>query len=118
MAAIGALLMLNVANGVLTYVANGATLADYFFEPPLSALSFLRPVGALLVIFGGLCVVFDKSRGGTLALIGSGFISLLGLIMAVAGADIGLWMDEILYGVAIAVIAVLSLTLRRPADRL
>jgi len=58
-------------------------------------------------------VLLSTRFGATLATIGSVLFAILGGLMAASGADSGLWMDEVLFGMGAIALSVLILTLRR-----
>lgn len=95
---------------VMTIVERGSDLANALFNPPTS---IIRIVSAVLMAVGGLIVILNVRAGGTLATIGSIFFAILGGLMAASGADSGLWMDEVIFGLAAIALSVLILTLRR-----
>ena len=95
---------------VLTIVERGSDLGNALFNPPTS---FIRILAAALMALGGLLVLTTLRYGGVIAAIGSILFALLGALMALSGADSGLWMDEVLFGLAAIALSVLILTLRR-----
>ena len=95
---------------VMTIMERGSDLANALFNPPTS---IIRIVSALLMIVGGLMVILKSARGGTIATVGSVLFLILGGLMALSGADSGLWMDEVIFGLAAISLSVLILTLRR-----
>ena len=95
---------------VLTIVERGSDLGNALFDPPTS---IIRIFAATLMALGGLLVLLKLRSGGVIATIGSILFALLGGLMALSGADSGLWMDEVLFGLAAIALSVLILTLRR-----
>jgi hypothetical protein len=95
---------------VMTIVERGSDLSSALFDPPTS---IIRIVSATVMALGGLLVALKLKLGGSLATIGSILFGLLGALMAMSGADSGLWMDEVLFGLAAIALSVLILTLRR-----
>ncbi|MEO0607921.1 MAG: hypothetical protein AAFY82_06790 [Pseudomonadota bacterium] len=95
---------------VLVYTSRGSGLASALFEPPTG---IIRVLSTSLMSLGGFLVVFNTKFGVTLATIGSILFALLGGLMAGSGADSGLWMDEVLFGLGAVALSVLILTLRR-----
>ena len=96
---------------VLTIMERGSDLANALLNPPTS---IIRIVSAVLMTLGGLIIVLNVRLGATIATIGSVFFAILGGLMALSGADSGLWMDEVIFGLAAIALSVLLLTLRRP----
>jgi len=95
---------------VLIIVERGSDLSNALFNPPTS---IIRIISAALMIVGGLMVILKARFGGKVAAIGSIFFAILGGLMALSGADSGLWMDEVIFGLAAISLSVLILTLRR-----
>ncbi|MEL7040973.1 MAG: hypothetical protein AAGL90_05580 [Pseudomonadota bacterium] len=95
---------------ILAFTSRGGDLASALFEPPTG---IVRMLSATFMAIGGLIVALNASRGGLLATIGSVLFAILGGLMAVSGADAGLWLDEALYGLGALALSVLILTLRR-----
>lgn len=95
---------------VLTIVERGSDLSNALLNPPTS---IIRIVSAALMFVGGLLVILNVKIGGRIATIGSVFFAILGGLMALSGADSGLWMDEVIFGLAAMALSVLILTLRR-----
>lgn len=95
---------------VMTIMERGSDLANALFNPPTS---IIRIISAALMSIGGLIVILKIRFGGTVATIGSVFFAILGGLMALSGADSGLWMDEVIFGLAAISLSVLILTLRR-----
>ena len=94
---------------ILAFTSRGGGLASALFEPPTG---IIRVASTTLMALGGLLVVLKLKSGGTLA-IGSVLFGVLGGLMAASGADSGLWMDEVIFGLAAITLSVLILTLRR-----
>ena len=95
---------------VLIIVERGSDLSNALFNPPTS---IIRIISAALMIVGGLMVILKARFGGKVAAIGSIFFAILGGLMALSGADSGLWKDEVIFGLAAISLSVLILTLRR-----
>lgn len=95
---------------VMMIMERGSDLANALFNPPTS---IIRIISAALMVLGGLFVMLKIRLGGTIAAIGSVFFAILGGLMALSGADSGLWMDEVIFGLAAISLSVLILTLRR-----
>ncbi len=92
------------------FVSRGGSLDSALLEPPTS---LLRLIGAGLLCFGGSLVGLRMKGGVWVGLSGAAMITILGVLMASAGALQDLWIDEILIGVAAGVLGVLILTLKR-----
>ena len=110
MLCLGAFLAYNGVHPLLTIMSRGSDLASALFEPPTT---IIRLVASGLMTLGAILAVFRIKFGGTIALIGAVLFTALGALMAVSGADQGLWMDEVLSGIGAMGVAVLILTLRR-----
>lgn len=95
---------------ILAFTSRGGDVASALFEPPTG---IIRVVSTTLMSLGGLLVVLNTRYGGTFATVGSVLFGVLGALMAASGADSGLWMDEVLYGLGAIALSVLILTLRR-----
>ncbi|MEL7055713.1 MAG: hypothetical protein AAGL97_05600 [Pseudomonadota bacterium] len=96
---------------ILAFTSRGGDIASALFEPPTG---IIRVVSTSLMTLGGLIIVLNVRLGATIATIGSVLFAILGGLMAISGADSGLWMDEVIFGLAAIALSVLLLTLRRP----
>lgn len=110
MFALGAWLGYHGLNAVLIIMSRGSDLANALFDPPTS---IIRLTATALMTLGGLLAATNIRWGGTVAFIGAVLFTLLGGLMALTGADQGLWLDEVLYGIGAIGIGVLILTLAR-----
>ena len=110
MLGLGLWLAWGALEAILAFTSRGGGLASALFEPPTG---IIRVISTTLMSIGGLLVVFKVKSGGTLAAIGSVFFAILGGSMAASGADSGLWLDEVIFGLAAMALSVLILTLRR-----
>ena len=97
-------------HALLTITERGSDLMNALFDPPTT---IIRLVASGLMVIGGLIAVLKLKGGGLIALAGSILFAALAALMAASGADQGLWMDEALYGMAVLVLSILILTLRR-----
>ena len=97
-------------DAILAFTSRGGDVASALLEPPTG---LIRVVSTLLMSIGGLLVLLSARFGATLATIGSVLFAVLGGLMAASGADSGLWMDEVLFGMDAIALSVLILTLRR-----
>lgn len=97
-------------HALVTIVGYGSGLGDALFSPPTT---FLRLLGAGLMVLGGLVAVLGLRRGAAIAIAGAVLFILMGGLMAVSGADRGLWLDEVVYGVCGLALGVLIATLKR-----
>ena len=95
---------------VITIVERGSDWSNALFNPPTS---IIRIVSASIMAIGGALVVFNLKAGGTIATIGSVLFAVLGGLMAASGTDSGLWLDEVIFGLAAITLSVLILTFRR-----
>lgn len=95
---------------VMTIVERGSDLSNALFNPPTS---IIRIVSAAMMFVGGTLVVLNLKSGGLIATVGSILFAVLGGLMAASGADSGLWLDEVIFGLAAVALSVLILTLRR-----
>lgn len=107
---LGLWLFWGALQGVLAFTSRGGDLASALFEPPTS---FIRILGTSLIVVGGTLAGLAKPGGAIVALIGTLVFTALGGLMAMAGADSSLWLDEVLFAVAGLGLAVFILTLRR-----
>ncbi|MEM9180589.1 MAG: hypothetical protein AAGA89_12790 [Pseudomonadota bacterium] len=96
---------------ILAFTSRGGSVASALLEPPTG---IIRAVSTALMTLGGLIVIANVRLGATIATVGSIFFAILGGLMAISGADSGLWMDEVIFGLAAIALSVLLLTLRRP----
>ena len=110
MLALGLWLVWGAVEAILAFTSRGGDLASALLEPPTG---LIRVLGAGLMSLGGLLVLLNTKFGATLATVGSILFAILGGLMAASGADSGLWMDEVLYGMGAVALSVLILTLRR-----
>lgn len=95
---------------VMLIIERGSDLQNALLAPPTSAI---RIAAAAIMIIGGLLATFRIKSGGILGLVGSILFTTLGALMAQAGTQQSLWLDEVLYGVGAIGVSVLILTLRR-----
>ena len=95
---------------VMLIMERGSDLGSALFNPPTSAI---RIVSSLAMALGGLLALLNVRHGAALATVGSMLFAVLGGLMAASGADSGLWMDEVLFGMGAIALSVLILTLRR-----
>ncbi|MDJ0922208.1 MAG: hypothetical protein QNI84_13860 [Henriciella sp.] len=108
--ALGIWLFWGGLQAVLAFTSRGGDLASALFEPPTS---FIRLLGAALIIIGGAMAGFSRPGGAIVSLIGVAIFTALAALMALAGADISLWLDEVLFAVAGIGLVAFILTLRR-----
>lgn len=108
--ALGIWLFYGALQAVLAFTERGGDVMSALFEPPTSAI---RLIGALAISVGGLLVAFKTVGGGATGVAGSILFITLGGLMAASGAAQGLWLDEIIYGVAALTVSGLILTFRR-----
>ena len=97
-------------SALLAYTERGGDIAGYLFEPPTG---IIRMLATELLLIGGLLVLLKVRLGAVIGTLGAVFYALLGILMALAGADIGLWLDEILYASGALGLCVLIFSLRR-----
>ena len=95
---------------ILAFTSRGGSVASALFEPPTGVV---RVVSTVLMTLGGALVALRVGMGGIIGTVGSVFFLILGGLMAASGADSGLWMDEVIFGLAAIALSVLILTLRR-----
>lgn len=95
---------------ILAFTSRGGDIASALFEPPTG---IIRVVSTALMSVGGLVTILNVRWGAAIATIGSVLFAILGGLMALSGADSGLWMDEVIFGLAAIALSVLILTLRR-----
>ena len=95
---------------VVAFTSRGGSVASAQCERPTG---IIRVISTGLMTIGGVLVLLTTRMGGLVATIGSIFFAILGGLMAISGADSGLWMDEVIFGLAAIALSVLILTLRR-----
>lgn len=108
--ALGVWLFWGGLQAVLAFTSRGGDLGSALFEPPTS---FIRLLGTGLMIIGGGIAALARPGGAVIGTVGTVIFTALAALMALAGADISLWLDEVLFAVAGLGLAVLILTLRR-----
>lgn len=98
---------------LLTYTERGGDLAGYLLEPPTG---LIRMAATHCMVLGGFLVAFKIRMGAVIASLGTVLYATLGGLMALAGADMGLWLDEVLYAFGASGLCLLIFSLqRRPA---
>ncbi len=110
MLGLGAWLAWGALEAILAFTSRGGDIASALFEPPTG---IIRVVSTFVMTLGGLMVLLGTRFGATVATAGSILFIMLGGLMAVSGADSGLWMDEVLFGLGAIALSGLILTLRR-----
>ena len=95
---------------MLAFTQRGGDIAGYLLEPPTGVLRF---IATTLMLFGGGLVALKIRFGASIGLCGAIVYALLGGIMALTGADMGLWLDEVLYALGALGICVLIFSLQR-----
>ncbi len=110
MLGLGLWLFVETIRPILLIMERGSDLSSALFEPPTT---FIRLLATVPMMIGGALIVFKIKSGGAMATIGSILFAILGGLMAASGADSGLWMDEVLFGLGAIALSVLILTLRR-----
>jgi hypothetical protein len=108
----GAWLLWGGINAVNALTMRGSPLDAALLEPPTS---LIRIIAAALVLFGGLSAMAKKPGGAWLAGIGTGLFTLLAALMALSGADIGMWRDEAVWSAALIIGAAALVFVRRKA---
>ena len=108
--ALGAWLGYEAAHAALVIMGRGSDLASALLDPPTS---IIRLVATALMVIGGALAALRIKGGGITCLVGALLFTALGGLMAGSGADQGLWLDEVLYGVGAIGLSILILTLHR-----
>ncbi|MEM7493494.1 MAG: hypothetical protein AAF296_08945 [Pseudomonadota bacterium] len=108
--ALGAWVLREAIYAVVLIVGRGSPLDAALLEPPTS---LIRILGGGAIVIGGVLSALNLPRGGLLALIGSVIFAALGGLLFAAGTDMELWLDEILYGGAGILLALIILALKR-----
>ena len=98
MLGLGLWLAWGALEAILAFTSRGGDVASALFEPPTG---IIRTVSTALMSLGGLMVLLNTRFSGTVS------------AMAASGADSGLWMDEVLFGLGAIGLSLLILTLRR-----
>lgn len=95
---------------VLAFTSRGGPLMSALVEPPTS---LIRLLGAGLILLGGFLIVVRVRSGGLAALVGAIIFAGLGGLLAAAGTDLDLWLDEVIQGGTAFVLATATLFLKR-----
>lgn len=72
-------------------VSRGSSVSDALLQPPTS---LVRLVATSVMLIGGLLLIFRRSVGKWILLVGILLFTLLAGLMAASGADPVLWIDE------------------------
>lgn len=107
---LGAWLFWEGLQAVLAFTSRGGPLMSALMEPPTS---LIRLVGSGLILLGGLLIVLKTRSGGLAAFIGAIIFAGLGGLLAAAGTDLDLWLDEVIQGGTAFVLATVTLFLKR-----
>ncbi|MEM6534987.1 MAG: hypothetical protein AAF613_05030 [Pseudomonadota bacterium] len=110
MLGLGSWLFYGAVSAVLAYTSRGGDMFSALFEPPTS---FIRLIGAALLVISGILSATKIKGGGASGVAGALIIIATGLLMSAAGADSQLWLDEVIYGAGALALASLILTFRR-----
>lgn len=108
--AIGAFLLYRVFAASSAFVERGGTYVSYLMEPPTGLLQL---AGAGLMAIGGLLTALKVWGGGTIGLLGSLIIALLGGLLLASTSQITDGLDEALYAAAGVLLSILILTFKR-----
>lgn len=108
---IGAFLLYRVFSAASVYVERGASLTDYLFESPPTG--FIQLFGASLMSLGGILSALKMRGGGSLGLIGSLAIALLGTLLLIQSSIVTDGLDEALYAAAGVLLSILILSFKR-----
>ena len=107
---LGAWLFWGAVQAVLAFTSRGGPLMSALMEPPTS---LIRLIGTGLMALGGVLAALNLRAGGLAGLVGAIIFAGLGGLIALAGAERSIWIDElVLGGIGIALAGGL-LSLRR-----
>lgn len=102
LALIAAWLFWQGLSAVLMITSRGSPLDDALLQPPTS---LWRLVATGLALIGGGLAALNVKGGGWLAMIGAILFAALPGAMAAMGTDSSLWMDEVVSGGVMLVLA-------------
>lgn len=108
---IGVFLLYRVYAASSLYISRGASLTDYLFEAPPTG--FIQLLGASLMTIGGMLTIVKAWGGGSLGLIGSIIIAILGALLLMQSSQITDGLDEALYAAAGILLSILILSFKR-----
>lgn len=109
-ALIAAWLLWQGLHAVQVIVSRGSPLGDALMQPPTS---LWRIVAAGVALIGGLLVAAKLPGGGPVAAAGAVLFAALGGAMVAMGTDSSMWMDEVVSGGILIVLAGALLFLKR-----
>lgn len=107
---LGAWLFWGGLEAVIAFTSRGGPLMSALMEPPTS---LIRLVGSGLILLGGSLITLKARSGAAAAFVGALIFGGLGALLAAAGSDMGLWLDELIHGGIALVLATTALFLKR-----
>ena len=93
---LGAWMFWGGLHAVLLITSRGSSLEAALMEPPTS---LLRLLGSGLIVIGALIAAFGRPFGAIAAMAGTVLALLLAGLMALAGADSSMWMDDMVLAI-------------------
>lgn len=97
-------------SGVIMITQRGSPLGDALMQPPTS---MIRLLGSAIVLIGGLLALARRASGAIVATIGTLLFLLLPILMAAAGAESVMWIDEAVYSALLVALTITLFVLRR-----
>lgn len=97
-------------SAVIMITQRGSPLGDALMQPPTS---MIRLLASAIVLIGGLLALARRAGGAIVATIGTLLFLLLPVLMAAAGTDSAMWMDEAIYSVLLVALTIALFALRR-----
>jgi len=97
-------------SAVVMITGRGSPLGDALMQPPTS---MIRLLGSAIVLIGGLLAVAQRAGGAILAATGTLLFLLLPILMAAAGTDSIMWMDEAIYSALLILLTIALFVIKR-----
>ena len=97
-------------SAVIMISQRGSPLGDALMQPPTS---MIRLLGSAIVLIGGLLALARRAGSAIVSTIGTLLFLLLPVLMAAAGTDSAMWMDEAIYSALLVALTIALFALRR-----
>jgi hypothetical protein len=97
-------------SAVIMITQRGSPLGDALMQPPTS---MIRLLGSAIVLIGGLLAFAQRAGGAIVATIGTLLFLLLPVLMAAAGTEPVMWMDEAVYSALLVALTIALCMLKR-----
>ncbi|KJS34715.1 MAG: hypothetical protein VR74_19240 [Hyphomonas sp. BRH_c22] len=97
-------------SAVIMITQRGSPLGDALMQPPTS---MIRLLGSAIVLIGGLLALAQRAGGAIVATIGTLLFLLLPVLMAAAGTEPVMWMDEAVYSALLVALTIALFVLKR-----